>query len=259
MDCQVDEYEGRRGSNIAHQAFTLAWKSTCESTGDVSLLIPKGTYSIGPIQFLGPCKSLNSLTIQMQASFNSHIQPCNILIRIKWMISSNSGLTNLLGICRNVKFASITKTRLRGITSMNSKFFHIVLLDCKDFHGTGIEISAPANSPNTYGIHIERSTSVLILNSVIGTGDDFISIGQGNSHVTINLILIARQAAQETSHSPNYQASSSTEYGVGSGVSADVEQVHAGVSTEVSNQHEDMEYKSCNSDRYKDGTCSGLI
>ncbi|KAF9599138.1 hypothetical protein IFM89_035417 [Coptis chinensis] len=38
----------------------------------------------------------------------------------------------------------------------------------------------------------------------------------------------------------------------GPGVSADVEQVNVGVSTEVSNQHEDMEYKNCKLDRYKD-------
>ncbi|KAF9593881.1 hypothetical protein IFM89_025815 [Coptis chinensis] len=135
----------------------------------------------------------------------------------------------------------MTKTRLRGITSMNSKFFHIVILYCKDFHGTGIEISAPANSPNTNGIHIEMSIGVLISNSVIGTGNS--EVGKS----------FRRQATQEASHSPNSQASSSTKYGVGSGVNTDLEQVNPGVSTEISNQHEDMEYKSCKSDRYKDG------
>ncbi|KAF9621391.1 hypothetical protein IFM89_020590 [Coptis chinensis] len=102
-----------------------------------------------------------------------------------WPLNNCSTNKNCKLLPSNVKFVSMTKTRLRGITSMNSKFFHIVLLDCKDFHGTGIKISAPANSPNTDGIHIERSTGVLISNSVIGTGDDCISIGQGNSHVTI--------------------------------------------------------------------------
>ncbi|KAF9622995.1 hypothetical protein IFM89_035710, partial [Coptis chinensis] len=66
------------------------------------------------------------------------------------------------------------------------------------------------------------------------------------------------QAAQETSQSPNFRVSSSTKYSVGSGVSADVEQVNAGVSTEISNQHEDMEYKSCKLDRYKDSVVAGF-
>ncbi|KAF9618608.1 hypothetical protein IFM89_002303, partial [Coptis chinensis] len=102
-----------------------------------------------------------------------------------WPLNNCSTNKNCKLLPSNVKFLSMTKTRLRGITSTNSKFFHIVLLDCKDFHGTWIKISAPANNPNTDGIHIERLTGVLISNSVIGTGDDCISIGHGNSHVTI--------------------------------------------------------------------------
>uniref|UniRef100_A0A2N9HTE3 Uncharacterized protein n=1 Tax=Fagus sylvatica TaxID=28930 RepID=A0A2N9HTE3_FAGSY len=54
-----------------------------------------------------------------------------------------------------------------------------------DFKGSKIKISAPANSPNTDGIHIERSSGVYFSGSHIGTGDDCISVGQGNSQVTI--------------------------------------------------------------------------
>ncbi|MCL7023935.1 hypothetical protein MKW94_013545 [Papaver nudicaule] len=85
----------------------------------------------------------------------------------------------------NVKFVSLTNTVVKSITSLNSKFFHIVLLDCKDFKASEIHISAPGNSPNTDGIHMERSTGVTIANANIGTGDDCVSIGQGNAHVTI--------------------------------------------------------------------------
>ncbi|KAA8546190.1 hypothetical protein F0562_020916 [Nyssa sinensis] len=61
-------------------------------------------------------------------------------------------------------------------------------LECKNFKGSDINISAPSNSPNTVGIHIERSSSVYFSGSVIGTGDDCISVGQGNSQVTITSI-----------------------------------------------------------------------
>lgn len=82
----------------------------------------------------------------------------------------------------------MNKTVIRGITSVNSKFFHIALVDCHNFKGSKIKISAPASSPNTDGIHVERSSNVYFSRSRIGTGDDCISIGQGNSQVIITSI-----------------------------------------------------------------------
>ncbi|EXB40432.1 hypothetical protein L484_013735 [Morus notabilis] len=49
------------------QAFIEAWKEACESTGRVSLVIPRGTYLIGPVKFDGPCENVSSLTVQMEA------------------------------------------------------------------------------------------------------------------------------------------------------------------------------------------------
>ena len=88
--------------------------------------------------------------------------------------------------CQSIKFVSMTNTVVRGITSKNSKFFHIALIGCESFWGSGIEISAPANSPNTDGIHIEQCNDVSIYQSSIGTGDDCISIGHGNSQILIS-------------------------------------------------------------------------
>ncbi|KAJ6309477.1 hypothetical protein OIU77_015274 [Salix suchowensis] len=88
----------------------------------------------------------------------------------------------------NVKFVAMNQTVVQGITSLNSKFFHIALVECKNFKGTEIKISAPADSPTTDGIHVERSSNVCISRSLIGTGDDCISIGQGNSQVSITRI-----------------------------------------------------------------------
>ena len=80
---------------------------------------------------------------------------------------------------------AVNKTVVRGINSINSMFFHIALVGCHNFIGSKIRIIAPEDSPNTDGIHVERSSNVYISQSSIGTGDDCISIGQGNSHVTI--------------------------------------------------------------------------
>lgn len=52
-----------------------------------------------------------------------------------------------------------------------------------------VTIRAPGNSPNTDGIHIADSTNVTITNAIIGTGDDCISIGPGNSNLNISNVL----------------------------------------------------------------------
>lgn len=86
----------------------------------------------------------------------------------------------------SLKFVRCTNTSLTNIKSVDSKFFHMGVLECHDFKASGLWIKAPEDSPNTDGIHIERSSNVKISSSVIRTGDDCISIGQGNSHITVS-------------------------------------------------------------------------
>ncbi|PSS12155.1 Exopolygalacturonase, partial [Actinidia chinensis var. chinensis] len=194
-------------------AFKEAWKEACGFKGTVILLIPKGTYLIGPIKFTGPCKNVSSLVVQMKGYLKATTHLSRYGSSAGWVeFGWVEGLTltgggtfdgqgatawpynkcttnsscNLLPT--NLKFVAMNKTVLRGITSLNSKFFHIALVECKNFKGSGINIFAPANSPNTDGIHIERSSSVYFSRSLIGTGDDCISIGQGNSQVTVTSI-----------------------------------------------------------------------
>ncbi|KAG6761941.1 hypothetical protein POTOM_035182 [Populus tomentosa] len=209
------------------KAFIAAWKEACRATGKVKLLIPKGMYLIGPVKFAGPCKNVSSLTVYMKARSHLSGQPILSLsgyLKATTKLSSYGSGTGWVEFgwlerltltgggtfdgqgakawpynnctkdskCKllptNVKFVAMNQTVVQGITSLNSKFFHIALVECKNFKGTKIKISAPADSPNTDGIHVERSSSVYISQSLIGTGDDCISIGQGNSQVTITRI-----------------------------------------------------------------------
>ncbi|MQL85399.1 hypothetical protein Taro_017915 [Colocasia esculenta] len=88
----------------------------------------------------------------------------------------------------SIKFTSTRNTIVKGITSLNSKFFHMSLDGCEHFKGSGIKITAPANSPNTDGIHIEKSKDVTIQQTSIATGDDCISIGHGNSQILVSRV-----------------------------------------------------------------------
>lgn len=46
-------------------------------------------------------------------------------------------------------------------------------------------VSSPAESINTDGLHISGCTNVSVTNSRIGTGDDCVSLGDGNTQITV--------------------------------------------------------------------------
>lgn len=74
---------------------------------------------------------------------------------------------------------------VKGLVSLNSQMFHIVVNGCHNVNMQGVKVSASGNSPNTDGIHVQMSSGVTILNSKISTGDDCVSIGPGTSNLWI--------------------------------------------------------------------------
>lgn len=77
---------------------------------------------------------------------------------------------------------------INGLTSLNSQMFHIVINGCENVMLQGVTVLAAGSSPNTDGIHVQLSKSVIILNSKIGTGDDCVSIGPGAANLLIENI-----------------------------------------------------------------------
>lgn len=86
-------------------------------------------------------------------------------------------------------FNGVDNAKIKRVTLLNSMGFHMHVTNCNMFRVSGITISAPGNSPNTDGIHISRSQTVIISRSTIGTGDDCISVGHGSTNVTINEVI----------------------------------------------------------------------
>ncbi|CAL9160702.1 unnamed protein product [Musa hybrid cultivar] len=71
---------------------------------------------------------------------------------------------------------------------INSPQMHLVVGFSSTIHITGVTITAPGDSPNTDGIHIQQSHHVNVSDSTIGTGDDCISIGTGSFHVNVSWV-----------------------------------------------------------------------
>lgn len=68
---------------------------------------------------------------------------------------------------------------------VNSMGFHLEVRDSKNIDISKVGITAPGDSPFTHGIHLTNSTNVKITDSVIGTGDDCVSIDYGTQSVLV--------------------------------------------------------------------------
>lgn len=89
---------------------------------------------------------------------------------------------------QSLYFTKVTNAKVKSINIINAMGFHMHITNSNLFRAYRLSITSPADSPNTDGMHISRSTNVKISRSIIKTGDDCISIGQGAINVTINQI-----------------------------------------------------------------------
>ncbi|KAG0527007.1 hypothetical protein BDA96_06G195500 [Sorghum bicolor] len=85
-----------------------------------------------------------------------------------------------------LKLVSCNNLELSQFSSRNSPQMHIAIVESSGVNVWGLNIAAPGNSPNTDGVHVERSHGVQITNSTIGTGDDCVSISSGSRFVTVD-------------------------------------------------------------------------
>ncbi|KAK4727494.1 hypothetical protein R3W88_032411 [Solanum pinnatisectum] len=88
----------------------------------------------------------------------------------------------------NLSFNSLTNSIIKDITTLDSKSFDVNVNQCKNLTFLNFNVSAPASSPNTDGIHISRSSSVNVTDSNFATGDDCISIGNETEQLYITKV-----------------------------------------------------------------------
>ncbi|KAJ8485698.1 hypothetical protein OPV22_018183 [Ensete ventricosum] len=82
----------------------------------------------------------------------------------------------------------VPTAQVAGLRLISSPQMHLVVGFSSAVRITGLTITAPGDSLNTDGVHIEQSRDVVVSDSTIGTGDDCISIGTGSILVNVSRV-----------------------------------------------------------------------
>ncbi|KAM7485040.1 hypothetical protein LguiA_001049 [Lonicera macranthoides] len=194
------------------QAFIKAWRAACDFNGKAKVLVPMGEFTLAETLFTGPCKGPDPVTIQVMGTIKSVDDPSEysgngwiqfdsinglVLIggtldaqgKAMWEYNDCKSNPHCVHLPATLYFNGVDNAKIKRVTLLNSMGFHMHVTNCNMFRVSGITISAPRNSPNTDGIHISKSQTVIISRSTIGTGDDCISVGHGSTNVTINEVI----------------------------------------------------------------------
>ncbi|KAI9100905.1 hypothetical protein K1719_024029 [Acacia pycnantha] len=203
----ITKYGGAPNGDLT-SSLERAWKAACESTSASKVFVPKNTYNLRQIELNGPCKA--PIELHIEGNIVAPEDPNQFDADAQWVrfghvdsFTLSGGATfdgqgstawkknnchktwNCEKLSMNFGFNFMNNSIIRDITSKHSKHFHVNVLGCQNITFSKFSIEAPAESPNTDGIHIGRSTQVKILHSNIGTGDDCISLGDGSREVTV--------------------------------------------------------------------------
>ncbi|XP_027343054.1 polygalacturonase [Abrus precatorius] len=204
----VDDYGAKayNGSDDT-QAFEKAWNEAC-SKGGVLVVPEKKVYHLKPIIFSGPCQPKTSFmvygTIKAWPKLSAYEDDRRLWIRFenvtnlrvdgggtingngrKWWDSSCK--TNQSLPCKGaptaVTFYECNNLTVTNLRLKNAQQMHVRFQSCNNVIASNLIVRAPGDSPNTDGIHVTDTQNIIISNSIIGTGDDCISIVSGSQNV----------------------------------------------------------------------------
>ncbi|KAB1671171.1 hypothetical protein [Gossypium barbadense] len=196
------------GKTDLSKPFLDAWKEACASVTPSTVVIPKGTYLLSKVNLEGPCKA--PIEINVQGTIKAPADPGAFkdpnwvrFYSIENFKMSGGGIFDGQGSIAyeknkdphnrafrvklpvNIRFDFLTNALIQDITSKDSKLFHVNVFACKNITLERFTVEAPADSPNTDGIHMGKSDGVNIIGCEIKTGDDCISIGDGTNNLDI--------------------------------------------------------------------------
>ncbi|GFP87771.1 polygalacturonase [Phtheirospermum japonicum] len=203
----VDDFGAKAdGESDNFQAFKKAWEKACNSLESTKILVPGGKiYYVKHINFTGPCRS--SIAMEIQGTIRSFPQMYDIPRRL-WIKFEDVRNIDVIGggtidgngevwwknSCKIKKtkaltFNNCTNLRVSTLKLVNAQQMHVNFQDCNGVEASKLLVVAPEQSPNTDGIHITRTLNINILDSVVKTGDDCISIVNGSRNVGVRNIV----------------------------------------------------------------------
>ncbi|KAM7460852.1 hypothetical protein LguiA_028973 [Lonicera macranthoides] len=174
------------GKTDSTNAFLDAWELSSREEFPNLIYVPPGTYVVQKMNLTGhdnnplvtfgingtlsaPWDYRDTGEVENWITFNDVNN-----VRIEGGILDGHGATTLGFFGSNV-------IEISGLTSLNSKMFHIVINGCHRVTLEGVKVLA-SGSPNAYGLHLHSSSEVNIssyTNNLCGRGDNCVSIGGG--------------------------------------------------------------------------------
>lgn len=207
----VMKFGAKPGKQVSTQAFVKAWRAACDFNGLGRVFVPAGDYTIGEAIFQGPCVNRNPVftlagNLKAVPDVSEYTgQGWITFDTIDGLVITGGGTIDGQGAqvwqyndCKtnsdcvhlpaSIRFNSVKDARIKGIKFLNAMGFHMHITNSYLVRIHRLSITAPIDSPNTDGMHISKSQAVKISRSIIRTGDDCVSVGQGAVNVTINQV-----------------------------------------------------------------------
>ncbi|RDX58481.1 hypothetical protein CR513_62201, partial [Mucuna pruriens] len=204
----VNDYGAKGNGNTDDtEAFKKAWQVVC-SSGEAILVVPQENYLLKPIRFSGPCKP--NIEIQISGTLEASDDPSDYEEdSIHWLVFDsieklfvygggtingngkiwwqNSCKRNKKRPCKDaptaLTFDNCNDLIVENLNIENGQQIHVTFRDSVNVKVSGLNVTSPEDSPNTDGIHVSNTQNIQISSSVIGTGDDCISIVHGSRNV----------------------------------------------------------------------------
>ncbi|RHN79111.1 putative polygalacturonase [Medicago truncatula] len=198
----VDQYGAQGdGKTDDTKAFKKVWQVACSSKGSVVVLAQKN-YLVKPITFSGPCKS-KSIVVQISGSLVASDNPSDYKQDpTHWLMFDSVQKLSVKGggtihgngniwwqnSCKTNKKLALTLYKcnnlvVEDLNVKNGQQIHVQFQNSANVRVSGLTVTAPEDSPNTDGIHVTNTQNIQISNSIIGTGDDCISIVNGTKNL----------------------------------------------------------------------------
>ncbi|KAK8512857.1 hypothetical protein V6N12_030269 [Hibiscus sabdariffa] len=178
------------------EAFRKAWDTACSTKESVLLVPPGRRYLVNATKFKGPCA--DKLVVQIDGTIVAPDEPKNWdpdlsrlwldFSKLQGVLFQGNGVIDGSGSkwwaasckknksnpCRGAPTVRIFlhdyKTRASDKLHANSQQMNFVISKSDSVRVYDVKVSCPGDSPNTDGIHITKSTNVVLQDCKIGTG-----------------------------------------------------------------------------------------